>query len=804
MNLDAEALKAKNDLVEIVRRYVPELKQKGKDWWACCPFHAEKTPSFKVSPEQWFKCHGCGTGGDIFTFLENIERVDFQGAVKILSGTNGNGTNGNGTHGNAYIAPPTPVVAEWIPKEEEKDFNLPVPDDAPPCRFVHQGLSQPAAIWAYRDKEGRLLGYDARYEDAKGNKTKVLPWRYMNGQWRMKGFAAPTPLYGLEDLQLNPGVPAMFVEGCKSVDAGRVMFYGPPGSVRRVVVVGWQGGANAVGKIDLTPVYGRPILLWPDADSEAKKLAGQKCMQAIGNKLAHHCPKVSYFEPNPKIPCTACKDGVDDLGQPCAKCHGTGKVYQFMPMPDGWDAADALSEGWTWEKWKEWANPRVRPISMASAEYAIDEEKGQKTKGIEKTEKKKKELPAQYMPYQSLWYEWNLKMQSNFQPHASLDNVCTILDKDPNIKGLVYYDTFLQKTYNCHSKREWADEDEVNLMLYIQRNAGIQKVGRTTIAEAIVATAYKDLRNCVHDWLETLVWDGVPRIEKFFPDFFDAADNKYTQAVGRCFLMSLVARAYLPGCKADHMVVLEGTQGIRKSSALEALCGSNWYADVNESVTSKDFFQGIQGKWLVELGEMGSLDKSDRESVKQMLSRRSDRYRGSYGRYSFDHPRQCIFCGTTNRDNWNKDESGARRFWPIRCREIDLKGIFAAREQLFAEAVAKFKAVPLNATEAERVAAGADWWITPSEETKREQEARYEGDPWTEPVLYALNGKNEISLGELLTDILKIDTGKQGPGEQRRVSAILRHHGWTKNVEREAGTTKINKTWRPRESEYDI
>ncbi len=118
--------------------------------------------------------------------------------------------------------------------------------------------------------------------------------------------------------------------------------------------------------------------------------------------------------------------------------------------------------------------------------------------------------------------------------------------------------------------------------------------------------------------------------------------------------------------------------------------------------------------------------------------------------------------------------------------------------------MARFKRVDINASETERVAAGADWWVTPGEETKREQEARYDDDPWTAPVCEFIRSKFEITVAELLTDILKIETGRQGPGEQRRVGAILRHAGWCKAIEREEGAVRTSRIWRPRVDEFEL
>jgi hypothetical protein len=182
----------------------------------------------------------------------------------------------------------------------------------------------------------------------------------------------------------------------------------------------------------------------------------------------------------------------------------------------------------------------------------------------------------------------------------------------------------------------------------------------------------------------------------------------------------MVARIYRPGCQVDNMVVLEGPQGIFKSSSLRVLAGDH-HAEQHESVTSKDFFQNLQGVWLIEISEMHSFSRTETSKVKQVITCTTDHFRPSYGRRAVDHPRMCVFAGMTNHDNWSKDETGARRFWPITCVEIDLDGIRNAREQLFAEAVARFKG-------------GETWWEMPALETTREQELRYDTDVWQQDI----------------------------------------------------------------------
>lgn len=234
-------------------------------------------------------------------------------------------------------------------------------------------------------------------------------------------------------------------------------------------------------------------------------------------------------------------------------------------------------------------------------------------------------------------------------------------------------------------------------------------------------------------------------------------------------MISAIARALNPGCKADNVPILEGSQGGGKSTFFRILAGDEWFHDSLGDLGGKDAAAGLRGKWIIALPELASMKRTDIESTKAFLSRTTERYRPAYGRSEVIEPRRCVFAGTTNRQDWMSDETGGRRFWPVAVGDIRLDDLKLDRDQLWAEAVQLYRR-------------GEKWWL--DGDTEKEASVlvmdRSSDDPWTAQVLNYVDKITEVCTREILEE-MGIETGRQTRADALRVGGILTRSGWKRS-----------------------
>lgn len=272
--------------------------------------------------------------------------------------------------------------------------------------------------------------------------------------------------------------------------------------------------------------------------------------------------------------------------------------------------------------------------------------------------------------------EWQSELEADKKgvPLVSINNAVLILRNDKYLRKTFALNKFEKREIATRSlpwrkvtkeNRYLTDSDDVSVRHYIETRYKL--TSKQAIQDGMVMIAEENSFHPIKDYLDSLKWDGKPRLESLFIDYFGAEDCPYTRAVAVKMCTAAVARIKNPGCKFDYVVTFVGAQGLYKSSFAAAL-GKEWYSDSFGTIQGKEAYESIQGVWIVEMAELSGLKKSDREQVKHFISKRDDRFRVAYGRRTENFPRQCIFIGSTNEDDFLDDPTGNRRFWPVRCQ----------------------------------------------------------------------------------------------------------------------------------------
>lgn len=387
--------------------------------------------------------------------------------------------------------------------------------------------------------------------------------------------------------------------------------------------------------------------------------------------------------------------------------------------------------------------------------------------------------------------------------NATIDAIMRIFEEDDALKGMFRLDTFLNSitvnrpvpgmNHKSVPSREkpvpWKDAMVTYLERYIERTYNIVKA-KDKIRDAAVAMAHSDQHSSAVDYFDGLAWDQKPRLDSLLSRAFGADDTPLHRFWSSALLIAMVRRARNPGAKVDEILVLEGQQGKKKSTAIESLFPDRtWYLDGLGDLRQKDTLLSMRGKLCAELSELSSMRSSTVELVKAFLSRKVDTYRPPYGRDVDDFARQCCFIGTTNDKEYLSDTTGNRRFEPVTIGKIDIQWIKDNREQLWAEASAREKA-------------GEKHWIDDSDvELKRAAEAaqarRVLTDVWDERLEDYCRGREWVSIEDFMvaTQGLNMDPKHQSYKEKTRISGILKRLGY-KMAQKKVGEGKRKKNRR--------
>ena len=303
--------------------------------------------------------------------------------------------------------------------------------------------------------------------------------------------------------------------------------------------------------------------------------------------------------------------------------------------------------------------------------------------------------------------DWRLTLDTTKDDNVrgTLKNVVTVLKNDVS-ESMIRRDVFATRDYwtldtpwGCKEDAAIGDDDVVRTKLWLAENFNFEP-NKNILSEAFTVMACENTFDPVKDWLENLpAWDGRERLDTWLKDHFHAkGDPDYLAQVFRKWLCAMVMRVYKPGMKFDWMPIFEGKQGVGKSSFGRILCGDKYFLDSLPELQDKDAALALQGIWAVEMGELASFRKNEIEIVKAFVTRTVDKVRPPYGERWIESPRRCVFFGTTNFETYLRDDSGNRRFKPVKVGKLDFEALENDRNQLFAEALWLFK----NGFESER------------------------------------------------------------------------------------------------------
>ena len=733
------------DFPAINARLIPRLRELLPIWLPLGKFRGDEFIIGSVRGEAGESCSinwktgigrdfAAGEGyGDPIALYAAIHGLSMSAAARELDGEHMPPPKANGhDSADAHDVPRETKTPEW------SDATLAPADAGNPRKHYMHGY--PTATWLYYlAGDGGPAFIVCRYDFANGEKSfSQYTWREnqkrKRWEWAPRSWPSPRPLYKLRELLARPLDTIVVCEGEKAADAAAT-------TLINHVVITWAGGVAGVRHADWESLKGRDIVLWEDADK-----AGHDAMVWLAGHLI-------------------------------TRGAASVAIVDVSGRSEGWDAADATAEERV--ALVASAKPIAKPTSNVVDIKTKRITRGRPERSPGTTIDSNSGAIAEEGSAYAMWDELKLDRIGGGAPFATAANIQLIASLHKKYQGRIYWDVFrMRKLWvDENGEREWNEEDTLNMLTWVQRVLKLPKMTKTHIRDGVDATAMQNKKNSLIEWLETLEWDGIERLPTLMTDVFRAESNDYTSAVGRCWFVSMIARAYNPGCQVDTMVVLEGGQGAYKSSALNII-GGPYYAALPAAFGNRDFLQALDGMWLIEIPDMSGFKGRDIEHVKAIITTRQDRYCRRYAHDAETFPRQCVFAATANRDDWNEDETGARRFLPVKVgASIDRELLRELREQYFAEAVHRYKQ-------------GESWWDIPGELASQQQALRRPEDSWEPAVRAAINAilKNPLTRDKTIVtipqifEILQLPLHQQGKSEQMRTARILRDNGWLRKT----------------------
>lgn len=814
----ADALLANVD--SLLPQWLPGGCKRGHEW-VCGSLAGGKGSSFSVNMTngRWGEFSGDEKGGDLLSLYAAIHKLSMaKAAVEVAREEGLEDVAGVMTTPSGAPVPPRPPrhVPPPTPKPREREgwkSVRPVPDMAPAPTFKHYDRAPETLThtFEYRTGADALHGYVVRFRTSDGDK-ETLPYTWcqsaMDGamKWHWKQWDEPRPLYlpgkVLPTSAELAALTVVVVEGERKADVLQALLDTHAPTV--YLVVSWPGGSNAWAKADWAWLLGaRTVLLWPDCDALREKPT-QAERKACESEEALEALKASKpIMPEPKQPGTKAMVGIGN------HLHGLLSPDSSISLlripapgdkPSGWDAADAIeTDGWGADEvlvffGTAYPCPPVGGEANAPADAPVPKaaDGGGKGGGGKKIDSPVG-TDGDGSDNEWLWPFWNKKKQYWM---VSRELVIAALHNDPDLQDVIGLDVFARRIV---ARRDWpwqhgksgdlTNTTDLMLARYLSERYGLPSIVRGAVYEALETVSFERQFHPVQDYLQARQWDKKKRLDKWLvyalgetPGTLKPAVYEYLCLVGRYWLLGMVYRAMEPGSKFDYCPVVEGAGGLRKSTLIETLAGSDWYSatpfDVGRGKEGQD---QVQGRWLYEIAELAHFGKTDVELIKAFISEKVDRYRPSYGRVVEAFPRQCVLSGTTNQRKWLRDRTGNRRFWPIPVRHvINIEWVERHRDQLMAEAF-------------ELYLQGEPCYPDAETETRLfvpMQEKRMLDSTMTDALMHVLtrppgagsaqevNNLETFVSSHMMVTALGIDPGKTNSGLDSQLRGWLEQQGW--------------------------
>ena len=722
--IDFARIAAAIDVASAVQGWLPDGKRVGGEWVARNPTRADRKPgsfSINLTTGAWADFASGDAGGDVISlFAYLFHGGDNVAAARELAGQY-----------RIDAAPSAPQTNVRKIDEAKPRVIMPAPADAPRPDFTHPSHGKPSRVWPYYDAEGRILLFVCRFDPA-GERKQIVPLSWCDhpgkpSRWTWRGVTGTDkrPLYGQDRLAAQPDADVLVVEGEKTADAAQAIVG------RDFAVVAWLGGTACSDRINLRPLAGRRVWLWPDFD-----LQRYRDGHASGGELMPY-----HEQPGPAAMINIAR-GLAQLGTAAMLVGYDPAAPRF---PAGWDMADA--QGWGVQNvrqflelhaddWRRIAGGKPPETPPAPAEDPVDLVETPAGAAANDNTQQARPLDVDLNPFGFP------HMTDKGAPQNTVENVAHLL-REYGI-GCRYNVISKEVEIDIPGRSFTQDNRAANALATIGSLCSRNRVPKSDLTEYLTLIADANLRNPAAEWICSRPWDGRDRFAELARTL-DPVDLELTALLLRRWMIGAIGCAMSEGGQSmQGVLVLQGQQGSGKTTWLWTLAGGKANGLMKEGAqlnpADRDSVKQAISHWLVELGELdATFRKADIAALKAFVTRDRDELFLRYSRASSTFPRRTAFAATVNEKAYLRDETGNRRYWTVESgpglqamHDVDV-------QQVWAQAAAAWRAGERHALSREEMellnaANEGHTEISPVEELLRakfEWERTYRGNPMT-------------------------------------------------------------------------